>query len=345
MKPTLDPVVFFHRQYNEVTPALAFDAGTPEAAKRWQKKARAKLGELLGEVPPIGGKVPCKVINKVQRNGYTRTRVHLEVCPGLLANGYYLVPDRCKPNQPAMLCVPGHGYGVDDIVGIKEDGSERDDKSGYHHDYAIQCVERGWPTLALEIMGFGDRREEEFKKKEGKGATACHIPSTQALMLGRTITGYRVFDCRRGIDWLSAQPEVNPDRIGMMGISGGGLVTLFTAAMEPRIKACLVSGYLNTFHASVYSLFHCVDNFIPGILNWFEMPDLVGLIAPRWGFFEQGLKDPIFPIKAFRQAQKQVKGIYKTFGVPERCGFENFDTGHEFGGKAGFPFIERGLWD
>src|SRR5438046_7630545 len=83
-----------------------------------------------------------------------------------------------------------------------------------------------------------------------------------------------------------------------MGILGGGSCTLFSTALEPRIKAAFVSGYLNTFRDSVGSLSHCIDNYVPGILNWAEMYDLAGLIAPRPLFVESGERDNICPIRA-----------------------------------------------
>ena len=93
--------------------------------------------------------------------------------------------------------------------------------------------------------------------------------------------GWRVHDVMRTIDWIGTRKELDVSRVGCMGISGGGTCTLFSAALEPRIRAAMVSGYLNTFRDSVFSLSHCIDNYIPGILNWAEMYDVAGLIAPR----------------------------------------------------------------
>ena len=102
-----------------------------------------------------------------------------------------------------------------------------------------------------------------------------------------------------------------------MGISGGGTVTVFATALDPRIRAALVSGYLNTFRDSIGSLAHCIDNYVPGILNWAEMHDLAGLIAPRPLFVESGEKDNIFPIRASIESFNEVRKIYGVFG---RCG-------------------------
>jgi hypothetical protein len=111
---------------------------------------------------------------------------------------------------------------------------------------------------------------------------------------------WRVYDVMRTVDWIQTRRELDAARVGSMGISGGGTCTLFAAALEPRIRAAMVSGYLNTFRDSILSLSHCMDNYVPGILNWAEMYDIAGLIAPRPLFAESGERDSIFPVEASR---------------------------------------------
>ena len=130
-----------------------------------------------------------------------------------------------------------------------------------------------------------------------------------------------------------------------MGISGGGMVTPFASALEPRIKAALISGYLNTFRDSVLSLSHCIDNYVPGILNWAEMYDVAGLIAPRPLFAESGERDAIFPVAASRESFARVKRVYEVFGAGEMTEQEIFDGPHGFCGKRGLPFLAKHLGD
>jgi len=104
-----------------------------------------------------------------------------------------------------------------------------------------------------------------------------------------------------------------------------------------------VSGYLNTFRDSIGSLSHCIDNYVPGILNWAEMHDLAGLIAPRPLFVESGEKDNIFPIRASIESFNKVREVYGVFGVPEEIEQEVFPGEHSFWGKRGIPFVARHL--
>jgi hypothetical protein len=136
---------------------------------------------------------------------------------------------------------------------------------------------------------------------------------------------------------------LNAKRVGCMGISGGGTCTLFSAAMDSRIRAALVSGYLNTFRSCIMSMSHCIDNYVPGILNWAEMYDVAGLIAPRPLFSEGGDRDPIFPVDATRESFARVKKVYEVFGAPESVQQEIFSGVHEFHGVRGLPFLAEAL--
>ncbi len=144
-------------------------------------------------------------------------------------------------------------------------------------------------------------------------------------------TGFREYDAR----WRY------PEEINLMGLNavGLGMATLFAAALEPRIRAALVSSYLNTFRECVMSVSHCVDNYIPGILNWAEMYDVAGLIAPRPLFVESGDKDDIFPIAASRESFLRLKKVYEVFGAGANTGQEVFEGPHRFSGKLGLPFL------
>src|SRR5437588_11096433 len=106
----------------------------------------------------------------------------------------------------------------------------------------------------------------------------------------------------RTIDWIETRPELDAKRVGCMGCSGGGMATQFAAAIEPRIKAALISSYLNTFRDCVMSISHCIDNYIPGILNWSEMSDVAGLVLPRPRCGASGERENIFPISASRSS-------------------------------------------
>ena len=155
--------------------------------------------------------------------------------------------------------------------------------------------------------------------------------------------GWRVYDVMRTIDWIGTRPELDTRRVGCMGISGGGTCTTFAAALEPRIKAAMISCYLNTFRDSILSLSHCIDNYVPGILNWAEAYDVAGLIAPRALFVESGIKDDLFPIEASKASFARVKKVYEVFGAGDMAEQEVFNDIHSFSGVRGLPFLAKQL--
>jgi len=337
-----DPVVFSRDLYAAAPRRLRFAARTREQAGEWQARLRAKLTELIGGFPSARRPLRPVTIETRAFAGYRREKIVFDSRPGVSVLAYVLVPANATTPAPAMICVPGHGRGVDDIVGIDEQGRDRTDKAGYQHDFAIQVAEAGMAAVAIEPIGFGCRRDP-LNAAQGLSRKACEPAAGGALLVGETMIAWRVWDVMRTLDYIATRADLDSSRVGCMGISGGGTVTVFATALEPRIRAALVSGYLNTFRDSVGSLAHCIDNYVPGILNWAEMHDIAGLIAPRPLFVESGEKDNIFPIAASIESVRHVREIYGVFGAGDRIDHEVFPGEHSFWGKRGIPFLARHL--
>jgi dienelactone hydrolase len=337
-----DPVAYTRDLYAAAPRQLRFRARNRREAEAWQKALRSKLTELVGGFPTA--RTPLRAITLETRAfpGYLREKIVFDSQSGVSVLAYLLLPEKARRPAAVMICVPGHGRGVDDIVGIDEQGGERTDKAGYQHDFAIQVAEAGMAALAIEPMGFGCRRDP-INAGIGLSRKACDPAAGGALLVGQTMIGWRVRDVMRAIDYIATRSELDQSRVGCMGISGGGTVTVFATALDPRIRAALVSGYLNTFRDSIGSLAHCIDNYVPGILNWAEMHDLAGLIAPRPLFVESGEKDNIFPIRASIESFNEVRKIYSVFDAADRVEQEVFPAEHLFWGRRGIPFLSRHL--
>lgn len=337
-----DPVAFTRDLYAAAPRRLRFRARSRGEAERWQQALRATVIELVGGFPSERRPLRPTVLETRSFPGYRREKIVFDSAPGVSVLAYLLVPEKARPPVPVMICIPGHGRGVDDIVGIDEHGRDRTDKAGYQHDFAIQVAEAGIAALAIEPMGFGCRRDA-INARQGLSRKACDPAAGGALLVGQTMVGWRVWDVMRSLDYLETRSELDRTRIGCMGISGGGTITVFAAALDTRIRVALVSGYLNTFRDSIGSLSHCIDNYVPGILNWAEMHDVAGLIAPRPLFVESGEQDRIFPIRASIESFEEVRKIYSVFGVADLIEHEVFPDEHLFWGRRGIPFLARHL--
>ena len=304
---------------------------------------RHALRRVLGNMD-YWERVPLnpRPVATVTLDGYRRETVHFATRPGLDAFAYVLIPDGMTGPRPAVICLPGHGRGADSFAGINEDGTQRPLGAAgeYHRDFALECVRQGYITLVLELASFGHRQSE---MGPNAGASSCARDSMAALMLGESMIGWRVWDTLRAVDFLQARPDVDPARIATIGISGGGLVSLFAAALDTRIAACVVSAYLNTFEASVLTVSHCVDNYAPGLLALAEMPQIAALIAPRPLHAESGDHDPIFPRAGFEQAVAFLRDHYTRAGVPDRFTTNLFDGDHRWDGAGVWPFLQKHL--
>ncbi|HEU5117751.1 MAG TPA: alpha/beta hydrolase family protein [Isosphaeraceae bacterium] len=341
-EPTLDSLDYTLLRYAENRPELAFRAQSVEEARLWSAQARAKLLELLGGLPAERVALDPVLGEPVQRPGYTRREVTFSTRPGLRAFAYLLIPDNHQERSPAVLCLPGHGRGADDIVGIDEDGHDRDHLDGYQHDFAVQCVQKGYVALALEQLGFGHRRDPAAREK-GPSSSSCQPAAGAALLLGESMAAWRTWDAMRALDYLETRPEVDPKRLAVMGISGGGTITFTTAALDDRVKAAVVSGAFCTSRDSILSRSHGIDNYIPGILRWFETADLTGLIAPRYLFVEAGTQDNIFPKPGVEEALEGARKVYETLEAPDHLDNAYFDAGHPFDGVKAFRALEKWL--
>ena len=337
-----DPVAYSLDLFAAAPRKLRFQARTRAQAEIWQKQLRGKLAELLGGFPVERSSLRPVTLETRTFPGYRREKVVFDAAPGVSVLAYVLVPQTAKTPVATMICVPGHGRGVDDCVGIDDQGRDRTDKAGYMHDFPLQVVEAGMAAVAIEPMAFGCRRDP-INARRGLGTNACQPSAGGALLVGQTMIGWRVWDVMRTIDYIATRSELDVKRVGCMGISGGGTTTLFATALEPRLRVALVSGYLNTFRDSIGSLSHCIDNYVPGILNWAEMYDVAGLIAPRPLFSESGEKDNIFPVKASIESFGKVREIYTVFGAADRIEQEIFPADHSFWGKRGIPFLAKHL--
>ena len=240
-----------------------------------------------------------------------------------------------------MIACHGHGYGSRDIVGLDPAGQPQKVDPGYQADFALSLVRLGFLVIVPELFGFGDLRLAEDKAKGDPGDSSCYRISADLLQAGHTLAGLRVWQIQRILDWMGQLQEVRQEKIACMGISGGGLVCSFSAALDQRIRAAVVSGYTNTFRGSIMAMRHCIDNFTPGLLTYAEMPDVIGLIAPRPLFVESGAKDPIFPEAATREAIQQLEKIYELLAEKDKFDWEIFPAAHEIWGKKAYAWLKH----
>jgi len=322
----------------------AFGATTQAEAEIWQHTCREALKETLGflDTPPVD---PApRVIEEVDRGDFIRRKVIISTAAQARMPVHLLIPKGATAPLPVVVAYAGHGYGVNDIVGLWEDGEERWHEDGYHKDFGIALCRRGFLVAAPEIAGFGERQTDynHLNRELGQSPpTTCHNAATYAFMLGKSLVGMRVRDGMRLVDYLETLDYADTSRLGAMGISGGGMATFFHAALDQRIKASVISGYFSSFRDSILAMNHCTCNFVPGLLTIGEMVDIVGLVMPRPMLVEAGTRDPIFPIATVRESVARTREICTTLGGnPEQLlELDEFEGRHRISGRRAYDFL------
>ncbi|MSP14785.1 MAG: acetylxylan esterase [Chloroflexi bacterium] len=328
--------------YGTTQHSLAFHPTTAAAFYEWQATLRSTLTRLLGGLPAQRVPLRLEQYGEQRFDGWRRTQVVYDTDAGVSVPAHILYPERGQGPFPAVVALHGHGYGKHDLVGLDTSGQERQGDPGIHQDFALRLVKRGFVVIAPDQAGFGERRDPATQAL-GPQEWACRVLAFHAQMLGKTLLGMRVWDTMRAIDVLQSLPEVDGARIGCMGLSGGGTTTLFTAALEERIKAIVVSGYLNSFQDSILAVRHCDCNYVPGILQYMEMVDIACTLAPRPLLVESGSEDPIFPIETTKAVFEQVGQAYRLLGVPERLESDFFEGGHRISGVKAYDWLAHWL--
>lgn len=329
-------------RYRRRRPKLPFRAQNHSEWRAWRKEFSSKLAALMGEWPQRCPPRP-KILERVREDGYTREKVVFNSERDMAVVAYVLVPDGIKHGSkiPGLLCAHGHGHGKDDVVGIHHGEESRVTTIRAHnYDYARQFARRGYFVIAPDWRGFGERRlGYEFPGRDG-----CNVVFLKALKLGLNPLTLNVWDAFRCLDYLQSRPEVDGSRLGMAGLSYGGTMTLFTAALDERVKAAVISCYLNTYGCYAMDLGNfCGSQTVPGLLQYGEMADVAALIAPRPLLIEMGARDEGFPIEHSRKAYRDVERAYRAIGAQERLACDEFDGGHQFSGRLAFDWTDRWL--
>lgn len=338
MNEIFDLRAYLDQLYDAAPRALALSpTGDLPATQDRLRQAFAEVLNLSHYGPR--GAVGSELLETVDCDGYTRTKLALTVAPALTVPLYILRPSSLTGTAPVVLALNGHGRGVCDILGTA-DAFGRPMGRDYQKLFAVELVRRGMIVAAPEIIGFGESRIYDHINDEGNGGD-CGPIAGQTLLTGGSIGGLRVYEMQRVLDYLTSMPEFDGKNIGCIGISGGGTVTTNLTAVDLRVTAAVVSGYANFYKTSICAMHHCIDNYLPNILKYAELPDILGLIAPRPLLISSGSEDRIFPIAATRRAVEKLSALYAALGRPENLETDYFEGGHMISGAVLFDFFRN----
>ncbi len=322
-----------HGRLAVAPPRLSYHGGP---VKPWQARLRRELKRLVGAWP--AERVPLKPrhlwtrpheFGTIEKLVF-RSEAHADVPV------YLCLPKNAQPPYPAMICLQGHSTGMHVSIAAQRADELQPMSVEGDRDFALGCMARGVAALCIEQRSFGERREQRQDQVSPQG---CHDAVVHALLLGRTLVGERVYDVDRGIDFLETRPEIDSKRIGVMGNSGGGTTTIYAAALLPRLAFAMPSCAVCTFRDSLMAIYHCADNYVPGLMQVAEAGAVLALAAPKPMVVVAGQTDTIFPIGGVKKAFRETKAIYKAAGVADRCHLVVGPEGHRFYADLAWPVM------
>jgi dienelactone hydrolase len=323
----------------------------------WRPQARGKLLELLHYSPP-----PCEpkseIIERVDVGDYVRERIYFNTTPDLRVPAFLLIPKGVKFPAPAVVVLHDHGgfyfWGKEKSVEIADEHPVlRQFKQRYYAGNSIAAVlaRQGYVTIVIDMFYWGERRmlladdPADWRDRPPtitpeRIAAFNQRSSQNEQLVGRTIysagftwSGVMFWDDIRTVDYLITRPEVDKNRVGCVGLSVGGLRSCHLAALDDRIKAGVVVGWMASFPPQLKSKIRNTIGFtklVPGLYRHLDYPDVASLAMPRPLLVINGSQDALFDLDGVRHCFDKLRACYQKTGVPDRFRGSLYDTPHEF---------------
>jgi dipeptidyl aminopeptidase/acylaminoacyl peptidase len=289
----------------------------PATRAAWEtqrSQIRARLWELLGKLPPRPQKPAVEILSRTERDGCIVEKFQFDNGAGATVPGYLLLPkEPPKEKLPAILYCHWHG-------GQYEIGKEELFQAK-HTPVAPgpALVKLGYAVLAIDACCFGERNGRGPGGPDDKGSAGEMTASKFQLWFGRTLWGIMLHDDLMALDYLASRPEVDAQRIGVMGMSMGATRAWWLMALDERLAAgvpiCCLTRYQNLMERQLLKA-HGIYYFVPNLLNYFDTEAIVALIAPRPVLFLDGDSDGTSPVDGVHDIEKAAGPAWSLYGSP-----------------------------
>lgn len=349
MFPTLSQLV------ENRTCDLSYPSARFHHVDEFRTAGRAKIFELLNYAPPKVDPA-AEILERVECDGYTREKLTFATSPHTRVPAYVLIPNGLKGPAPAIVDLHSHGgmflFGKEKVIDL---GTNHPAMTKYHAENysgrptATELVKRGFVVISIDAFGFGERRIILDADRE-KSADRSRLSIDEVVALNRkcaakestiaksmafaglTWPGIVFWDDIRTVDYLTTRPEVDPTRIGCLGISMGGYRAIYLTALDDRIKAGCVTGFMSTVtpmmkaHIDTHSWIH----FLPGLHRHLDLPDVAALTIPRALLVQQCRRDGLFPLAGMQESLTKIETAYTAAGHAKKFSGRFHDAPHQF---------------
>ncbi len=322
----------------------------------WREEMRAKILGLLNYNPPVCPH-DAETVERVDCGEFIREKIYFNTTPHIRVPAFVLVPKNLKGRAPAIVALHDHGgfylWGKEKIVAVEPQHEKlktwRDGYGG--RSIADDLARDGYVVIVIDMFYWGERRMlldgdaadwrerpltltseriQEFNARSGQNE---QLVGRTILCAGFTWPGVIIYDDMRTVDYLVTRPEVDPDRIGAVGLSVGGLRTCYLTALDERIKAGVVVGWMASFRRQLeHHMPHSVGftKIIPGLYKEMDYPDMAALAAPRALLAINGSQDKLFELTGVKECFAKLEQVYAKAGAPGKFKGSLYDAPHEF---------------
>lgn len=286
----------------------------PTSRQEWIQRAQLLKHKILSAVGPMPA-TPCplepQVLGAIQRPGFVIERLTFQSRPDVWVTANLYRPDPMPNKCPAVFVVHGHWAmaRIDPVVQSR----------------CLGLVKLGFTVLAIDAFGSGERFS-----MPARGTYHGAFFGAPLWPVGQTLLGMQIYDNRRAIDYLISRPNIDPERIGITGASGGGNQSMYAGAFDDRLKAVVPVCSVGNYQAYLL-VACCLCEVVPNALTFTEEGDVLGLVAPRPLLVINAAKDSVqFSPSEAEKSLLRAKIIYGLHGVDDRIVHKVFDAGHGY---------------
>ncbi len=324
---------YFRFETAQIRDACMADVRTLDDWNARRGEHRRQLMEMLGLDPmPPRTDLKATVTGRVEAGGIVVEKLHFQSRPGLYVTGNLYLPKEAKGPLPGILYVCGHG-------GVKKDGVSYGNKCHYQH-HGTWFARHGYVCLVIDSLQLGE-------------IEAIHHGTYREGMwwwnsYGYTPAGVEAWNCVRALDYLQSRKEVDPQKMGVTGRSGGGAYSWWIAAIDERVKAAVpVAGITDLQNHVLDGCVegHCDCMYMVNTYRW-DYPLVAALVAPRPLLIGNTDDDSIFPLDGVKRVYEKARRIYGLCGAEDKIGLAVFPGPHKDLPelqKAAFAFFDKHL--
>ncbi|MBW8042518.1 MAG: prolyl oligopeptidase family serine peptidase [Planctomycetes bacterium] len=307
---------YFRAETAKLRDRCLADIKTLDDWKTKRKVYRKQLFEMLG-LDPLPEKTDLKpvITGKVEHDEFTVEKIHYQSRPGLYVTGNLYIPKGIKKPAPTVFYVCGHAR-------VKKNGISYGNKVSYQH-HAAWFARHGYVCFTIDTLQLGEI--------EGTHHGTYRYKMWWWNSRGYTSAGVEAWNCIRALDYLQTRKEVDNDRIGVTGRSGGGAYSWWLAALDDRIKAAVpVAGITDLQNHVVFGCVegHCDCMYTVNTYRW-DYPLVAALVAPRPLLISNSDKDNIFPLDGVVRLHEKVRNIYKLHKAEKNLGLHITEGPHK----------------